>query len=78
MISPLSPGTPKLEASRPCQNVAPTAEKDLLIIYNQVPKCGSTSIMGIFERLSRRNKFVFKHSKDYNHHHLTLQQLVRH
>ncbi|XP_064113613.1 uronyl 2-sulfotransferase-like [Macrobrachium nipponense] len=48
------------------RNVTP--ENTRLVIYNRVPKCGSTTVNTIIKRLQLKNKFHHHHSKIYNTH----------
>ncbi|XP_066941047.1 uronyl 2-sulfotransferase-like [Macrobrachium rosenbergii] len=54
------------------RNVTP--ENTRLVIYNRVPKCGSTTVNTIINRLHLKNKFHHRHSKIYNKHWLNEEE----
>ena len=46
------------------------ARRPLLIVFNRVPKCGSTSFEAIVQQQARERGFGFERSKDYVHNRL--------
>ncbi len=46
------------------------------LVYNRIPKCGSTTAVWIMEILSKRNNFTLVKSEVYNHQDLTLKEEV--
>ncbi|XP_068216672.1 uronyl 2-sulfotransferase-like [Palaemon carinicauda] len=48
------------------KNVTP--DNTRLVIYNRVPKCGSTTVNTIIKSMQLRNKFYHRHSTIYNKH----------
>ena len=54
------------------------ASKTLIIVYNRVPKCGSTFMLRLFGNLSRKHrKFVHEHSRNYDDHWLSTEDRVQ-
>ncbi len=54
-----------------------TEVDDLVVIYNRVPKTGSTSFAGIAYELCRRNKFIVLHlNVTKNNHVLSVSDQV--
>ena len=53
----------KLIEKRIFMNYAPNQDR---IIYNRIPKCGSTTVMKVLQTLAEQNAFNYVHSKEFN------------
>ncbi|XP_076048250.1 heparan sulfate 2-O-sulfotransferase hst-2-like [Oratosquilla oratoria] len=53
-------------------NVTPPDAR--VMIYNRVPKCGSTTTQALLMRMVKRNKFIYKSSRTYDKHRLDIKQ----
>ena len=47
------------------------------LIYNRVPKCGSTTLIALLRQLSKLNHFVHINSKIYDQRRIPCEQQVR-
>ena len=41
------------------------------IVYNRIPKCGSTSVTSVIEAVTQRNNFKYVSSQEFNKHWLS-------
>ncbi|CAL4060129.1 unnamed protein product, partial [Meganyctiphanes norvegica] len=48
-----------------------TSKTGRILVYNRVPKCGSTTMLRVLSKLAHYNKYSHRSSKLYHHHQLT-------
>lgn len=48
--------------------------ESLVLLYNRVPKCGSSTVLALLRKLAKQNKFHTKSSRTYFSRDLSLQQ----
>ena len=41
------------------------------IVYNRIPKCGSTSVTSVIEAVTQHNNFTYVSSQEFNKHWLS-------
>ncbi|XP_047475129.1 heparan sulfate 2-O-sulfotransferase 1-like isoform X2 [Penaeus chinensis] len=66
---------PEVEITPTARNVTP--EHTRLLIYNRVPKCGSTTTFKILNTLRKLNKFRHRNSEIYHTEWLTVEERTR-
>ncbi|CAH1802871.1 unnamed protein product [Owenia fusiformis] len=59
------------------RNITDLETNTTLIMYNRVPKCGSTTMDYFLKHLSKKNIFFYKRSTEYNHWRLDTQKLEK-
>ncbi|XP_063601580.1 heparan sulfate 2-O-sulfotransferase 1-like isoform X2 [Penaeus indicus] len=64
--------SPEFEIVASAKNVTPHDAR--LLVYNRVPKCGSTTVLDILNLTARMNKYWYRHSLLYNEMNLTSAQ----
>lgn len=64
--------SPEFEIVPSAKNVTPHDAR--LLVYNRVPKCGSTTVLDILNLTARMNKYWYRHSLLYNEMNLTSAQ----
>ena len=48
------------------RNETDLPESKLRVIYNRIPKCGSSTVLTMLQALAQRNHFTFLSSKEFN------------
>ncbi|XP_047480303.1 heparan sulfate 2-O-sulfotransferase 1-like [Penaeus chinensis] len=64
--------SPEFEIVPSAKNVTPHDAR--LLVYNRVPKCGSTTVLDILNLTARMNQYWYRHSLLYNEMNLTSGQ----
>ncbi|XP_042890983.1 uncharacterized protein LOC122265656 isoform X1 [Penaeus japonicus] len=73
MANMLAPAiAPEFEIVPSAKNVTPHDAR--LLVYNRVPKCGSTTVLDILNLTARMNRYWYRHSLLYNEMNLTSAQ----
>jgi hypothetical protein len=59
----------------PLRKLNTNIDAAIIIVYNRVPKCGSTLLNGLFEHLSMQtDRFIFIHSDNYGQYRLSVEE----